>query len=47
VALARLRASIVALSIFHTFGDDVTAEECFKELDEIEKRVARLCERIS
>lgn len=44
--LARLRAAFCALTIFHTFEDDAAAQAFFQELEEIEGRVKRLCERI-
>jgi hypothetical protein len=44
--VARLKASIVALTIFYTFEDDTAAQAFFQELAEVEARIRALCGQI-
>ncbi len=43
---AYLKATVCALTLFHKWDDDVSAQQFFRELEDIDGRIERLCERI-
>jgi hypothetical protein len=44
---AYLKAAVCALTLFHEWKDDATAQRFFRELEEIDGRIQLLCVRIS